>query len=375
MSEYQFYGFLALDRRLTAADQAALRKISSRAEITPTSFTNTYEWGDLKADPADMVRRWFDMHMYLANWGTRRVMFRWPERLVDRAVLDACVAGHEAVALQVADGALILDITREEILEGEWEEEEGQLAAIAPLRDAVLAGDVTLFYLVWLLGVADGAFGDSAPEPLPGLGPLTPAITAFADFFDLDPDLVQAASERAGAVPGVAPPGGVRSAIAALPERARTDLLARVHDGDPHVGAELRRMVRGKAPAAVSAAAPARTAAALLARAVACRAEREHAEAARAEAKARAAQAKAEAARRARVAVLAERGPAVWEEVEADINRRNAPGYDRAAELLADLHQVAAEAGTGAAYTARIRAFRVRHAAKVRFLERISGLG
>ena len=375
MSEYQFYGFLALDRRLTAADQGALRKISSRAEITATSFTNTYEWGDLKADPADMVRRWFDMYLYLANWGTRRVMFRWPEHLVDRAVLDACMAGHEAATLQVADGVLILDITREDILEREWEEEEGQMAAIAPLRDAVLAGDGRLFYLVWLLGVADGACGHTAPEPLPGLGPLTPAITAFADFFDLDPDLVQAASERAGAVPGATLPGGVRSAIATLSERARADLLARVHDSDPHVGAELRRMVRGKAPAALQAAAPARTAAALLARAVECRAERERAEAAKAKGKARAAEAKAEAARRARVATLAERGPEVWDEVEAEISRRNAPGYDRAAEMLADLHQVAAEAGTNAAYTARIRALRVRHAAKVRFLERISGLG
>ena len=75
------------------------------------------------------------------------------------------------------------------------------------------------------------------------------------------------------------------------------------------------------------------------------------------------------------MAALAERGAEVWEEVEAEINRRNAPGYDRAAELLADLHQLAAETGTGAAYTARIRALRVRHAAKVRFLERVSGLG
>src|SRR5271157_1091256 len=49
MSEYQFYEFQAIDRPLDRAAQQALRSISSRARITATSFTNSYEWGDLKA--------------------------------------------------------------------------------------------------------------------------------------------------------------------------------------------------------------------------------------------------------------------------------------------------------------------------------------
>ena len=40
MSEYQYYDFRALDRPLTSRQQSALRAISSRAEITSTSFTN-----------------------------------------------------------------------------------------------------------------------------------------------------------------------------------------------------------------------------------------------------------------------------------------------------------------------------------------------
>ncbi len=57
MSEYQYYEFQAIDRPLDQAAQQALRAISSRARITPTSFTNHYEWGDLKADPRDLVVR------------------------------------------------------------------------------------------------------------------------------------------------------------------------------------------------------------------------------------------------------------------------------------------------------------------------------
>jgi hypothetical protein len=40
MSEYQYYGFVAIDRPLSPQDLHALRAISSRATITPTHFSN-----------------------------------------------------------------------------------------------------------------------------------------------------------------------------------------------------------------------------------------------------------------------------------------------------------------------------------------------
>ena len=45
MSEYQYYEFQAIDRPLDAAEQAALRALSTRARITATGFVNHYEWG------------------------------------------------------------------------------------------------------------------------------------------------------------------------------------------------------------------------------------------------------------------------------------------------------------------------------------------
>jgi len=89
MSEYQYYEFLALDRPLTAKQRAELRSISTRAEITATRFVNEYEWGDLKGDPRMMMERYFDAFLYLANWGTRRLLFR-----LSSAVLDAATAAR-----------------------------------------------------------------------------------------------------------------------------------------------------------------------------------------------------------------------------------------------------------------------------------------
>src|SRR6266540_3739239 len=58
MSEYQYYEFLALDRPLGAKEQAELRGISSRATISSTRFANSYSFGNLKANPADLVDRY-----------------------------------------------------------------------------------------------------------------------------------------------------------------------------------------------------------------------------------------------------------------------------------------------------------------------------
>jgi hypothetical protein len=71
MSEYQYYEFQVTDRPLSEADRQALRNLSTRTRITATGFTNSYEWGDFKDKPAEL-----DLHLYLANWWSRRLMIR-----------------------------------------------------------------------------------------------------------------------------------------------------------------------------------------------------------------------------------------------------------------------------------------------------------
>jgi hypothetical protein len=92
MSEYQYYEFLALDRPLTEKQRAELRSLSTRAEITATRFVNEYHWGDLKGDPQKMMERYFDAFLYLANWGTRRLMFRLPRAGCWMRKLPSCTA-------------------------------------------------------------------------------------------------------------------------------------------------------------------------------------------------------------------------------------------------------------------------------------------
>lgn len=83
MSEYQYYEFQAIDRPLNETEMAELRRYSSRARITSTSFVNDYAWGNFKGDEHAWMECYFDAFVYLANWGTHIVKLRLPARFVD----------------------------------------------------------------------------------------------------------------------------------------------------------------------------------------------------------------------------------------------------------------------------------------------------
>ena len=261
MSEYQYYEFLALDRPLTAEQRAELRSISTRAEITATRFTNEYHWGDLKGDPRQMMERYFDAFLYLANWGTRQVMFRLP-----RGVLDPATArqycGTDTASLIETGSHLILSLgVDQEEPDDYWDEPGGQLAAMVQARSELAGGDLRLLYLAWLLVLqSDEVYDEDVEPPVPpGLGNLSAGLQAVVDFFEIDEDLIAVA---AAASPPIEEPRGLAEWIASVEAKEKDGLLARVAGGE---GAAVQallirrfRAVSGSAPAT-----PGRTAAEL----------------------------------------------------------------------------------------------------------------
>jgi hypothetical protein len=370
MSEYQYYEFQAIDRPLDQAAQEALRSISSRARITATSFTNHYEWGDLKGDPREFMEQWFDLHLYLANWGARRLMMRLPKRLLDQADIDPFLREVEWVTVSTSGENVIIDIHRDDAEpDDDWDEGSGWLATLAPLRADVLSGDFRLLYLLWLTAVQEELAADDEVEPLPGIGPLTGALESFAEFFGIDPDLVQAAAEQDADI-ATTSKADLREMLAVIPESEKIELLLRVVEGDAHVTAEMKSRFRKKRPASAAR----RTVRALRMRAREIAMARESAAVERREAERRRQAEEAEKARRTRLEALKQRGEGVWREIEAEIERRNAPGYGRAATLLSDLHALAVEEASQADFRRRLASIRARHEKKGRFIERLEGL-
>ena len=199
MSEYQYYEFVAVDKPLTPKQMAELRSRSTRAVITPTSFVNDYQWGNLKGDPVDWVRRYFDVHVYVANWCSCRLLLRMPNDAVDVGMLHAFETDSTfTVDRKGADRILEWALNESEDYDRFGQEDgRGWMGRLMPLRDELLRGDLRPLYLGWLAGVSVGEVDDEAiePPPPPGLSRLTAAQQSLADFLDVDPDLITAAGQ------------------------------------------------------------------------------------------------------------------------------------------------------------------------------------
>jgi hypothetical protein len=204
LSEYQYYEFLAVDRPLDKRAQAEVRSLSTRARITATSFVNEYHWGDFSGNSSKMMERYYDAHLYLANWGTRHIMLRLPRSLFDLDVAGQYCIGDEVTAW-TAGKHLILSLASQ-AEEESWDyEPQGSLASIVGVRGELSAGDHRALYLAWLAGYGtwerdesdfDDEDNDEPEPPVPaGLRTLTAPQRALADFLRLDDDLLAVAAE------------------------------------------------------------------------------------------------------------------------------------------------------------------------------------
>jgi hypothetical protein len=375
VSEYQYYEFQTIDRGLTEADVNALRSISTRAEITSTSFSNHYEWGDLKADPLQLLEKYFDAFVYVANWGSRRFCLRLPKDLFEYKELQAMLPNESAWVQRTAKYFIIGFENRNEE-QNEWDDGTGWMRSLVSLRSDLLRDDLRCLYLGWLLCVQNGQVPDKQLEPpVPaGLGRLSASLGSLIDFLGIDEDLVAAAAANSTPLNPAPSREDLDIWIRNLPENEKNVLLmtAISESGDRWKNELLRRFNREKKPS-TSQAAPAagRTAGELLSVAQA-RAERRtrRAEADRIREEARR-KAKEEAERAHYLDQLAEREAAVWNEVAVYIQQRQPKGYDQAIRLLIDLRDLAIRQGHEAEFRAKIENLRVKHAAKHSFIERL----
>ena len=83
MSEYQHYEFHSIDRPLNSDDMAAVGKMSSRVRLSSHKAVFTYSYSDFRYDPEEVLVDYFDFMLYIANWGTKRIMMKFPLELVD----------------------------------------------------------------------------------------------------------------------------------------------------------------------------------------------------------------------------------------------------------------------------------------------------
>ncbi len=375
MSEYQYHEWQAVDRVLTPEEQAAVNDLSSHIEVSSSRAVVTYHWSNFRHDPKQVLLKYFDAYFYLANWGSLRLMFRFPKGLLDEAdILPYCV--DEFITFETIGKYQVLDLDFNPEDGGGWMEAEAGLSHFIRLRADLLEGDYRLLYLAWLKAMtiygnpyADEGFEDDDPDiaaydrepPVPpGLKRLSPPLQNFVQVFEIDPFLVQAAAEASPDLKGSLSVD-YRELISRLPRAECNDFLARLAEGDPGVGLALRKRLSAFLPQEHPQPAGRRTIQRLLWRAE----ELENAEKKR----------RAEAARQKHIAemkALAAREAGVWQQVEVllDTGRKIASVYDEATALLEKLKQLSEFQDTRDFFQARVHQLAQKYASRPSLIDR-----
>ncbi len=249
MSEYQVYEFQAIDQRLTDRQMRELRDISSRATISRTRFSNYYTYGDLKANPRDLLVRYFDASLSFAHWFYVALAFRFPKTAVDTRRLRRYAAG-QSLDVHSAGQSVVVGVAVERDDFSPEDDGQGWLSSVTAIRADIAGGDERALYLAWLIDVQAGEIAGEVVEPArpDGLASLSPALHSFIDIMGLDRDLVAAAADGVSQVPAMPHVKEINRWIAKLGAAEHVAMLSRVARGDSSVGAELVRRFRQQSP-------------------------------------------------------------------------------------------------------------------------------
>jgi hypothetical protein len=376
VSEYQYYEFRAVDRPLDEQALRTLRALSTRAEITPSSFVNTYNWGSFNGDPDALMENCFDAFIYVANWGIRRFVLRLPVRILTRQLLASYCRG-ESLRAHEAGECIVIDFYRQDD-GGEQEEGEGWMASLIQLRADLQRGDHRCLYLGWLFCAQNEELDDDEIEPPvpPGLQALSGSLEAFVEFMGIDSDLLEIAAGTSAELPTPRRDELV-AWIQSLPEKDKDALLLDAALNAASAGAEvLRRFelsLKNSSPA--GAQSKRRTVSEILAAAETLSEKKARLEFERRVAERAREEREAAEARTRYLDELAEKEQATWQRIERLIQTKQPKKYDIAVNLLVDLRDLAARSGRDIEFQADLASVRDLHAAKPSLLGRLLSAG
>ena len=354
---------------LFRSEQAKIQNLSSRAQVSPHRAVFLYNYGDFRGKPVELVAQYFDIMFYIANWGTWQLIFRFPKAIVDAQWFQPYFLDR-AVNWTETDEYLVLDVHISEEGGGYWVDGEGWLPRLLPLRDELLQGDCRLLYLAWLRMADDLAGYELEEDPVeppvpPNLCQLSPALRAFVELVNLDPDWVNAAAQVSPSqTAATAPP--LETHLSDLSAAEQQQFLLKLVRREPHVDLQLIRRLQELAgtPETSQKAAPGqRRLSELMEIAEQVSTARKQAERAAAKKK-----------RRQELEALAPKKAQTWEQVRQLITLKQAKPYDEATALLKDLRDLAEYQGQLPAFIRQLERLKSDYGNRSALMKRLRGI-
>lgn len=371
MSEYQYYEFRAIDCPLTEDQKADVSALSSRAYVTSHTASFVYHYGDFRGSVNRLMTDYFDAMLYMANWGSRRLMFRLPGELIDMEAVGIYCVSREIKIKETEDQKNVIvniDFCDENI--SGWTEGEGWLDHLVKLRSQFMQGDFRGLYLAWLKA-AEGAFnvgniaGDTLEPPVPpGLRNLSLELKTFVEFLEIDEALIAVAAEKSKRIPKAV---NLEPWINRLPSSEQYEFLVRLSRGERNLSIifnkRLGELANEARPQNNGGDTQRRTISALLESSEVWRQKKMEEE-----------RREAELAREREMEALATKKQQIWQEVETLIEEKKIKSYDKAVELLQKLHDLAEYQGELEEFINRVARIQQRYSNRPGLLSRIGGL-
>jgi len=295
------------------------------------------------------LAHYFDAMFYISNWGSCKLMFRFPRQSFDleqaRPYIEPYIV-EDFISFKINEEHVILKFEwHEEESEWGWVEGAGWLPRLLPLRDELLQGDYRLLYLAWLRAVTleEGVLPEVQEPPLPpGLGQLSAALQAFIELFEVD-DYLVAVAAQASRSPAEISEAELRQAIGQLSRERCDDWLVRLAQGTPYLGLAFKRALLQLIDRPDQEPPPRRTVGELF-----TLAERMGQEAAERQA------AEAQARYLEKMEALAAREAKIWQEVFRLLEQKKVSAYQEAIPHLLDLRTLAKHQDREAAFQSRV---------------------
>lgn len=273
MSEFQYYEFISIDKPLSKEEQNKMSAFSKRGKVTSRSAKYTYSYSSLEGKEEELVFQHFDAFLYWANWGERKIFFRFPKDLIDKKAIIPFTFSN---CIEIKSNATHILLIIEENWEGEafenWFDEESAATEnmLINIRNAIMEGDYRALYLAWLHfhaptyqknsymdfeeyyedeedeeGNTASTWQQRVKEPfLPnGLLQLTEDLQEWIAFFEMDKDWVNAAAKDSK--PLEKNELDVLAKIKALSDAEKNDFLLRLAQNEANLATLFLKKLTG----------------------------------------------------------------------------------------------------------------------------------
>jgi hypothetical protein len=360
MSEYQYYEFRTDGRTLDEVGRKELRQLSSRAIVTSTQAIYTYSYSNFRYDCKEILADYFDIMLYLSNFGTRQLMIRLPINLMEKSKIEPyCIPG--IIDYSIHENSLILDLCICDEEGDGWIEGEGILDDLIPIRHELLNGDFRALYLAWLASAQFYCLDDDDIEPpVPNnLNNLSPSLHALMSYFELSVDLVQAAAVSSQNTD--TSNDDLEKLITKLSEKEKNAFLLDLLKNEPDLNLKLKKRLLSFMPLQEKESLSAqRTVAHLKSLAEQVTTLREEK-----------IEKEKQTARIKELQLLAKKAPLVWEQVDNAIQLRTSKGYDTAAKLLRDLKDLSIYLGEKEPFKTKVNTIQQKHRRLSSFMRKL----